>query len=168
MATIHSSLFVFEYGASCYGSNMNLDILGIESKENDATFAVMTRNKHILLGLRHYTKAKWEDRSVWTLAGGATDSGETYEMALRREVQEETGIRDFKIVAYVGPIQGAQPHITCHLFQCTTESDPTLVEPDKFSEWRWVPFQEYYEDSQYRNFNEPGRIFIVKYLQSLS
>lgn len=39
------------------------------------------------------------------------------------------------------------------------------MEPKKFSQWRWVPIDEYIADSQYTGFNEPARRMVVHFLR---
>ena len=68
--------------------------------EKKCPIAVMVRNGKILTGHRHYTPDKWKAVSVWTIPGGRCDSKETLEDTLRREVQEEVGITDFKIIDF--------------------------------------------------------------------
>ena len=129
---------------------------------------VFVRNGTILLGRRRYTANEWKDETVWTFPGGRCEAGETVEQALRREICEEVGIRTFTIEAFIADAPAPQGSDAQHLymFHCTTEEDVTLMEPEKFSEWRWVPLDEYMSDSQYLGFNEPAREMIVAYLRA--
>lgn len=129
---------------------------------------VFVRDGHILLGRRHYTADVWKDQTVWTIPGGRCEEGETIEQALRRETHEEVGIRDFSVEAFIADAPTAPGSDAKHLFlfHCATGEDATLMEPEKFSEWRWVPLEEYMLDEQYRGFNEPAREMIVAFLRS--
>lgn len=130
------------------------------SKIGDSTtcpVAVIVRNEKILMGLRHYTPDKWKTISVWTVPGGRCDSGETIETALRREVEEETGINDLKIVKYLGEVPGSKLGDKVPLFICNSMQEARLIEPDKFSEWRWFGEKEYPE-----NFINQGALEIIK------
>lgn len=100
--------------------------------------AVVERNGKVLIGFRHYTPNKWKNISVWTFPGGRCEEGEILEQALRREIKEETGIINFEIVDYLGEIPGASDGNRVPLFYCRTFEDARLMEPEKFSEWRWV------------------------------
>lgn len=99
-------------------------------------------DKKILLGFRHYTAGKWKSISVWTVPGGRCEEGELVEDTLRREVSEEIGITDFKILNYLGEIPGAKEGDRVLLFSCATTQVPRLMEPNKFSEWRWFGVKE--------------------------
>jgi len=102
--------------------------------------AVIIRDGKILLGLRHYTPDKWRTISVWTTPGGRCETGETLEEGLRRETREETGIDDLKIERFIGKVEGAAENgDVLSTFVCSTAMEPKLMEPAKFSEWKWFP-----------------------------
>lgn len=128
--------------------------------------AVMVRDGKILVGHRHYTKAQWKDISVWTLPGGRSERDETIEQALRREVAEEVGITDFKIVDFIGEVPGAIASDVVPIFYCETAQEAQLMEPEKFSEWKWVAVENYIAGETYSGFNPPARKMITGYLQN--
>lgn len=109
--------------------------------------AIIVREGKMLMGYRHYTPDKWKKISVWTCPGGRCDHGENVEQALRREVKEETGISDLRIVEYIGETKGAKDGDKILVFFCDTEQTPRLMEPQKFSEWRWLDLENHLEDS---------------------
>lgn len=99
--------------------------------------AVFIKDGRILVGLRHYTPDKWKKISVWTCPGGRCEDEETIEETIRREIFEEVGITDFEILQYLGKVPGAKEGDIVLLFLCKTTQTPKLMEPEKFSEWRW-------------------------------
>lgn len=70
--------------------------------------AVIVRDGKILMGLRHYTPDKWKSISAWTIPGGRCDEGETIETTLRRETEEEIGVKDLEIIDFIGEVPGAK------------------------------------------------------------
>jgi ADP-ribose pyrophosphatase YjhB (NUDIX family) len=100
-----------------------------------AVFVV--RDGKFLTGLRHYDAAAWRKCSVWTTPGGRSAEGETVEAALRRETAEETGITDLKLIDYLGTVPGGKSGDFVPIFVGETGGEPKLMEPEKFSEWRW-------------------------------
>lgn len=111
-------------------------------KKEDCPVALLIKNGRILIGLRNYTPDKYKQISVWTFPGGRCEKEEIIENTLRREVLEETGIKDFLIHDFIGEVLGAKEGDNVYIFKCSTEQDPELLEPEKFSEWRWVKFSE--------------------------
>jgi len=119
--------------------------------------AVLIKDKKILIGLRNYTADKYKDISVWTIPGGRTDVGETVEATLRREVAEEVGITDLLIHDYLGQLPGAKEGDIIYLFSCGTGQEPQLMEPEKFSEWRWSAFADIPE-----NYINPAALELIR------
>ncbi|MBI3632192.1 MAG: NUDIX hydrolase [Candidatus Vogelbacteria bacterium] len=129
--------------------------------ENICPVAVIIRGGKILLGLRHYTKDKWKLISVWTTPGGRCNTNESLGSALHREVKEEIGVDDLEIIEYLGEVPGAK-YSNDHsdivpLFLCKTNQEPKLMEPQKFSEWRWFAPLDIPD-----NFINPAALEIIK------
>jgi ADP-ribose pyrophosphatase YjhB (NUDIX family) len=95
------------------------------------------KDHKILIGLRNYTPDKWKDVSVWTLPGGRCDIGETIGETLFRETLEEVGISELVITDFLGKINGAKEGDVVYVFIGKTKQEPKLLEPEKFSEWKW-------------------------------
>lgn len=105
--------------------------------ETSCPVAILIKDGKFLTGLRNYTLDKYKDISVWTVPGGRCDAGESLETTLRREVTEEVGITDLKIGKYLGEVPGAKEGDRVFVFTAHTNEAATLMEPEKFSEWRW-------------------------------
>ncbi len=128
--------------------------------------AVIIRDSSILLGLRNYTPDKWKAISVWTTPGGRCDANETIEDALRREVKEEVGINKLEIIDFIGEVSGVKTGDTVPIFFCKTNQEARLLEPEKFSEWRWVLISEYKQEGQYSAMNPGAHKLIIEFLKN--
>jgi len=117
-------------------------ILHKKGSNKDVPIAFIFKNNKLLIGLRNYTPDKWKNISVWTVPGGRCDGNETLETTLRREVLEEIGISDIKITKYLGSISGAKDGDVVFVFKAETSQEPKLMEPEKFSEWKWCKVSE--------------------------
>ena len=117
-------------------------ILQKVGKRTDVPVAFIIREGKMLIGLRHYTPDKWKNISVWTAPAGRCEDGETIEVALRREVYEEVGINDLRLINYLGSVPGVKEGDTLFVFQAATNQEPKLMEPEKFSEWKWCLLSE--------------------------
>lgn len=128
--------------------------------------AIMMRDGKILTGHRHYTPDKWKEISVWTTPGGRCEPMETIEEALRREVFEEVGINEFEILEYIGEAPGGKEGDTVIIFLCITKQEANLMEPEKFSEWRWVSKDDFVTNEDYIGFNSEMRQIVVDFLKN--
>ncbi len=111
----------------------------------------------ILIGLRNYTPDKWKAISVWTVPGGRCDDGETLEQALRRELKEEVGISELDITEFLGEVPGAKWGDKVCVFKAITQQEPRLMEPTKFSEWKWTKISDVPN-----NFINPEALKLIK------
>jgi len=122
-----------------------------------AAVVFIVRNNKVLIGLRNYTADKWKEISVWTAPGGRCDDGDTLERTLRRETQEEVGITDLTITDYLGTVPGAKEGDILFVFKGESNQEPKLMEPEKFSEWKWCNVNEVPE-----NFINPKSLELLK------
>lgn len=130
--------------------------------------AIMVRDGKVLLGHRHYTAETWKKISVWTMPGGRSEPGETLFGTLKREAFEEVGITEFEVVDFIGEVPGAKEGDTVVIFLCITKQDFKLMEPEKFSEWRWVDIKDYIAGGEYSGFNQAARDLISERLLKIS
>ena len=117
-------------------------VLQKKGRSKDVPIAFIFKNNKLLIGLRNYTPNKWKNVSVWTVPGGRCDSNETLETTIKREVLEEVGIADIKITEYLGSVPGAKDGDVVFVFKAETTQEPKLMEPEKFSEWKWCKVSE--------------------------
>ena len=141
-------------------NNTLLEQLATHGAKTTCPAVAIIRDGKMLIGLRHYTPEKFKKISLWTVPGGRCDDGETVETALRRETVEETGIEDLKIIDYLGDVPGAKEGDVVPLFIGATDKEPRLMEPEKFSEWKWCGLNDIPE-----NFiNHAALVLIKEYL----
>ena len=126
-------------------------------KSTDVPVAFIFRGEKLLIGLRHYTPDKWKKISVWTAPSGRCEENEALGVTLKREVFEEIGIDDLEIIDYLGTVPGAKKGDTLFVFKASTKQEPKLMEPEKFSEWKWCHISEIPS-----NFINPESLKLVK------
>ena len=67
---------------------------------------------------------------------------ETVEQTLRRETEEEIGVSDLNISDFLGEVPGAKEGDIVYVFIGEIKQEPRLMEPEKFSEWKWIDIHE--------------------------
>ncbi len=84
----------------------------------------------------------------WAIPGGGVGHGESIELSLTREVEEELGVpakdvaSDFRIVHYnIGNVVNAVPRM--NLFFKASVPAERLAETSHVSEWRWFAKDEF-------------------------
>jgi ADP-ribose pyrophosphatase YjhB (NUDIX family)/GT2 family glycosyltransferase len=108
------------------------------SPEQLCIFAFIRKDDKILLGLREYIKNK----PVWTYPGGRGQLNETLIDTLKREISEEIGISDIYPIRVIGQKNGVKERDHVYFIECQTSSEPRLMEPEKFKEWKWFPITQ--------------------------
>ncbi len=112
------------------------------SHSSICTAGIFLKNSKVLLGLRNYKTQQYKDEDFWTTPGGRCNEGEKIKATLRREVEEEIGIKIFEIKEKLGVIPGAKEGDEVHVFLCSTKEEEKLMEPEKFKEWKWFKPKE--------------------------
>jgi ADP-ribose pyrophosphatase YjhB (NUDIX family) len=97
----------------------------------------------------------------WGFPKGHVEAGERYEEAALREVQEETGLKDLRILAPLPTIEwyfrfrGKLIHKVCHFFLMETESGHTSPQRSEgITVCRWEPYEEALRLLSYENARE--------------
>lgn len=118
--------------------------------------ACVVRNNKMLLGRRSTDPCK----GTWCTIGGFVDPKETLEMAVRREVQEETGCKVIKCKYFFSIIEDyANRQILTVAFLCEIEGEPQPS--DEMTEFQWVSR----EIPLTTNFSTP-KVALKKYFSS--
>lgn len=86
----------------------------------------------------------------WSFPGGHVEINETPEECAIRETKEETGIQLFSSDLVKGPhtynyFPASGLKYDTQFIIAQSNSDPTLKEPDKFTEWSWFYWNHFPE-----------------------
>ena len=108
--------------------------------------AIVVRNNQVLIGKRKNA----HDNGVWSFPGGHLEFGESWESCIKREVEEETGLK----VKQINPAVPTNDifveeklHYVKLFFEVECESgEPRLAEPEKCAEWRWFKWDNLPKD----------------------
>lgn len=136
-----------------------MNSINIMTRSPICTAGIFVRDGKVLLGLRNYKTQQYKDGDFWTTPGGRCDEGEEIEATLRREVEEEIGVNNFEIKKNLGTVPGAKESDIVHVFVCETKEEPALMEPEKFTEWKWFDPKDIPE-----NFINPNILEMVQNL----
>lgn len=97
---------------------------------------IVQRGDKILLGERLHGHGA----NTFMIPGGHLEFGESFEETARREVEEETGLKNIiiKDVVSVGnDIQYEKHYVSIGVLAESTEGEPYNAEPDKAKNWYW-------------------------------
>jgi len=79
----------------------------------------------------------------WQAVGGRLEKGETLEEGLRRETEEETGIKDLEVIKAIhvdewfAKPEGELKHIVAIFFLCKTSTDKIILSKEH-EEYAWI------------------------------
>jgi mutator protein MutT len=86
------------------------------------------------------------ERGKWEFPGGGVEFGDTMEMTVKREMQEELGIEielhdHLPVIDHILPDEG-QHWVTSGYIATISKGIPTIKEPEKCSEIGWFSLKE--------------------------
>jgi 8-oxo-dGTP diphosphatase len=102
----------------------------------------------VLLGQRHedhaVAKNNFMAEGTWTFPGGKIDFGESFEEAVIRETEEETGIKinGLRILAINNDKNEHSHYVTVGFISSDFEGEPQVMEPDKIILWDWFDLND--------------------------
>jgi 8-oxo-dGTP diphosphatase len=98
--------------------------------------AMIVHDNKVLMLLRSDTCRN--NRGLWTIPGGEVETSEGLEDAVRREVEEETGLRvTYAEFLCVSDRFFDGEHWVSILYRCDTDGEPSNAEPEKHRQIAW-------------------------------
>ena len=101
---------------------------------------IQNEKGEVLCGLRHGSHGAGE----WSFPGGKLENGETLFGSAKRETKEECNLEvdDFEIISLDDDMKylktDGKQFFVIGLKAINWKGEVKLVEPEKFSEWRWL------------------------------
>lgn len=101
-------------------------------KHIEVVAAVICKDGEIFATQRGYG----EFEGMWEFPGGKIELGESCEVALKREIQEELGV-DIEVGELIYTTEYDYPsfHLTMHCFLCSVASDEIELKEHKSARW---------------------------------
>lgn len=103
---------------------------------------LVLKDNKILLGKRNERNVLGGDS--WTCPGGKLEFGENIVDAVKRETEEETGMKvnEIKLASVSNDIAYGNHFVTLGFICDNFEGQPKIMEPNKITEWRWFSIKE--------------------------
>lgn len=124
---------------------MDIPLVRIAHKEAHVALGVVERDGKFLLAQRRDPNPMWDRK--WEFPGGKVETGETPEQAVRREIEEETGL-----VPERATLVGTHVHdwtladhvlrVNLHLFRCPVGAGDVVQEEQSTYGHAWVSPEE--------------------------
>lgn len=103
-----------------------------------ATAVIIKKDNRILLSKRSPNLS--EEPNKWENVGGSVDEGETFEVAARREINEELGV-EIRQLETALEYKNDKGEIYCTVFFAQIDSTPKIMEPEACSELKWFEIE---------------------------
>lgn len=102
--------------------------------------AILRSKNKVLIGKRRKNDS---NAGRWEFPGGKVNNGETSEAALRREIQEELGIK-LSALAFFDEITHTYPTYTVHIrFYISDMPENIELFPTSHDDLQWIELQDY-------------------------
>ncbi len=109
---------------------------------------------------------KEADDDWWAFPGGGIDHGETIELAVTREIEEELGVpanevsSNFQIVYYnIGNVVNSVPRM--NLFFKVSVPKTSLKKTDHVSEWKWLQKDELLKQELHASYDKVKLVDVI-------
>jgi 8-oxo-dGTP diphosphatase len=102
---------------------------------------IILRDGKILIGERTGNHGS----GTFMIPGGHVEFGETFEDTARKEVEEETGLKNIQIkglVSISNAISYDKHYISVGMLAESTDGEPFNAEPDKSRNWQWYDIKD--------------------------
>ena len=130
-----------------------------EKSAGGVVFREDTKRQFLLLHYQRINDQK-NEHTYWDFPKGHVEEGETEVHTVLREVEEETGIKDAKIVEgfrekirYFFNIKGVLINKEVVFFLCRTETKDINISEEHIG-FEWMPFEEAKEKLAFKNSRE--------------
>jgi len=103
---------------------------------------IILKDNNILLGKR--IESNTLGGGSWTCPGGKPEFGENIINAVKRETEEETGIKvnELKLASVSNDIAYGDHFVTLGFVCNNFDGQPKIMEPNKITEWKWFSMNE--------------------------
>ncbi|MDI6602844.1 MAG: NUDIX domain-containing protein [Patescibacteria group bacterium] len=141
--------------------------------EKSAGAIIFKKNKEIKYLLLHYPSSAKTPKEYWDLPKGHIEKGENEIEAVKREVEEETGLRDIEFVEgfkewikyfFKFKKKNILKFVTFYLAETKTEKVKVSFEHLGF---KWLPYEEALKQLTFKNTKEilkKAHQFLIKYV----
>ncbi len=105
----------------------------------------------------------------WTWPKGNIERGETPEQAALREIAEETGVKDARIlehlddITYFYSLRGARTFKTVHLYLCEARGAGLTIQTSEIEAGEWLIPDEALERVEYRDAKKTMKKAVLRY-----
>jgi len=128
--------------------------------EKSAGAVIFRKNKEIKYLLLHYPSSAKAPREYWDFPKGHIEKGEKIEETVKREVEEETGLKDIKFVEgfkewikYFFKYKGKTVFKIVTFYSAEAKSEKVKISGEHIG-YKWLPYEEAIEELTFKNAKE--------------